>query len=341
MMAVKAACVEVDGHAVEGADLVVALAVDLRPRRRRRGGQRGRSPRWAWSDRKSGSFILGWTWVHHRSPGSVSARAGRTGAVSCRTLPGGCPSVLRARRPIRMGPVSARRAAMIWAAAAEERRVVTVLFADLVGFTGLSERHGPREGQEARRRLLPAPRRPTSTSFGGRVDKILGDAILALFGAPVAHEDDAERAVRAALRMQRSIAERVADLELPIQMRIGVNTGEVLVGALRAGGDYTAMGDVVNIASRLQTAAPPGGCWSVPPPTPPPSGAIALRAHRRGRGPRARGDGEAWMAIEPITLPGRRRRRVPVPFVGRDAGALALGRHRAHRRTASAEPCWP
>ena len=68
------------------------------------------------------------------------------------------------------------------------------------------------------------------TSFGGRVDKILGDAIVALFGAPVAHEDDAERAVRASLRMQRSITELVADLDLPIRMRIGVNTGEVLVG---------------------------------------------------------------------------------------------------------------
>ena len=105
--------------------------------------------------------------------------------------------------------------------------------------------------------------------FGGRVDKIVGDAIVALFGAPIAHEDDAERAVRAALRMQETIAamapatvaDPIAAIPVPapqIRMRIGVNTGEVLVGALRAGGAITAMGDVVNTASRLQTSAQPG-----------------------------------------------------------------------------------
>ena len=96
--------------------------------------------------------------------------------------------------------------------------------------------------------------------FGGRVDKLLGDAIIALFGAPVAHEDDAERAVRAALRMQSTLARFVDDVgaDPPIEMRIGINTGEVLVGTL-AGSDYTAMGDVVNTAARLQALAPTGG----------------------------------------------------------------------------------
>src|SRR5207302_8736989 len=95
-------------------------------------------------------------------------------------------------------------------------------------------------------------------AFGGQVDKILGDAIVALFGAPVAHEDDAERAVRAALQMQQTLAAHASEIGLSVEMRVGVNTGEVLVGALRAGGDYTAMGDVVNTASRLQTMADPG-----------------------------------------------------------------------------------
>ncbi|MEY2446903.1 MAG: hypothetical protein QOH79_379, partial [Acidimicrobiaceae bacterium] len=96
-------------------------------------------------------------------------------------------------------------------------------------------------------------------AFGGRVDKIVGDAILALFGAPLAHEDDAERAVRAGLAMQRTLSDwATTDDERALRLRIGINTGEVLVGALRAGGDYTAMGDVVNSASRLQTAAQPG-----------------------------------------------------------------------------------
>ena len=98
--------------------------------------------------------------------------------------------------------------------------------------------------------------------FGGRVDKILGDGMLVLFGAPVAHEDDPERAVRAALRMQETLGAHVAATGLAgsddVRMRVGINTGEVLVGTL-AGTDYTAMGDVVNIASRLQAAAPPGG----------------------------------------------------------------------------------
>jgi class 3 adenylate cyclase/tetratricopeptide (TPR) repeat protein len=139
----------------------------------------------------------------------------------------------------------------------DERRVVTVLFADLVGYTTLSETRDPEQVKNlidgCFERLVA-----DIDAFGGRVDKIIGDAIVALFGAPVAHEDDAERAVRAALRMQESLAEHTAELDVDIRMRVGVNTGEVLVGALRAGGDYTAMGDVVNTANRLQAAARPG-----------------------------------------------------------------------------------
>src|SRR3546814_14906155 len=78
---------------------------------------------------------------------------------------------------------------------------------------------------------------------------IIGEAIWSVFCAPLAHEDDAERAVRAALRMQETLAGAAAELGVDIRMRIGVNTSEVLVGALRAGGDYTAIGDVVNTAN--------------------------------------------------------------------------------------------
>ena len=145
--------------------------------------------------------------------------------------------------------------------APEERRVVTVVFADLVGYTSLAEHLDPENVkllvESCFERLVA-----DIDDFGGRVDKLLGDGIVALFGAPVAHEDDAERAVRAALRMQHSLARYVAERGAvagpPIQMRIGINTGEVLVGTL-AGTDYTAMGDVVNTASRLQALAPPGG----------------------------------------------------------------------------------
>src|SRR5262249_13424180 len=130
-------------------------------------------------------------------------------------------------------------------------------FADLVGFTTLSESNDPERVKRTVDRCfewLVAD----IVGFGGQVDKIIGDAVVALFGAPVAHEDDAERAVRAALRMQETVATRSSSAADAVRIRMGVNTGEVLVGAMAAGSDYTAMGDVVNIASRLQTSAAPG-----------------------------------------------------------------------------------
>jgi class 3 adenylate cyclase/tetratricopeptide (TPR) repeat protein len=205
----------------------------------------------------------------------------------------------------------------------DERRVVTVLFGDLVGFTALSETRDPEQVKNIVDRCFERLAADI-TSYGGRVDKIIGDAVVALFGAPVAHEDDAERAVRAALAMQRTIAEMTDDLGAPIRMRIGINTGEVLVGALRAGGDYTAMGDVVNIASRLQTTARPGevvvgtDTWAAT--------RGVVRYESLG-GVQARGRGElvpAWRAVEVVTPPGRRPRRLRGPLVGRSAEMAML-----------------
>ncbi|HWC68539.1 MAG TPA: adenylate/guanylate cyclase domain-containing protein [Acidimicrobiales bacterium] len=206
---------------------------------------------------------------------------------------------------------------------AEERRVVTVVFADLVGFTALAERLDP----ERVKRLIDGLFVRLSgdvAAFGGRVDKVLGDGMVALFGAPVAHEDDAERAVRAALRMQASLEQM--SLPVPVKMRIGVNTGEVLVGSLRADRDYTALGDVVNTASRLQDCAPHGRVLVGP------ATYVATRDAIRYEqlGPvlvRGREEPvEAWLAVEPLQLPGRRTRPVQADLVGRDAElGLLLG----------------
>ena len=137
----------------------------------------------------------------------------------------------------------------------EERKIVTVLFADLVGFTSRAERLDP---EDVRALLAPYWQhlRDELERFGGTVEKFIGDAVMALFGAPIAHEDDPERAVRAALAI-RDWAREEDDL----QVRIAVNSGEalVLLGARPAEGEGMAAGDVVNTAARLQAAAPVNG----------------------------------------------------------------------------------
>jgi len=219
----------------------------------------------------------------------------------------------------------------------DERRVATVLFADLVGFTTLSETADPEHVKNLVDSCFERLVRDV-TSFGGRVDKIVGDAIIALFGAPVAHEDDAERAVRAALRMQDSLAAARAEGRMAVEVRIGVNTGEVLVGALRAGGDYTAMGDVVNAAQRLQVAAAPGAVVVGPATYAATREVIAYQSLGAVEAKGREEPIQAWAAIEPLLPPGHRPRRVQTPFVGREAelGVLtnaidsAVERRRAH-----------
>jgi class 3 adenylate cyclase len=144
---------------------------------------------------------------------------------------------------------------------AEERKVVTVLFADLVGFTARAERLDP---EDVRAILTPyfARVRSEIETFGGAVEKFIGDAVMAVFGAPVAHGDDPERAVRAALAMCTAVDElNRNDPELELKVRIAVNTGEALVSlaASASHGEGAVAGDVVNTASRLQEAAPVNG----------------------------------------------------------------------------------
>ena len=138
---------------------------------------------------------------------------------------------------------------------------MSVLFCDLVGFTAASEQADP---EDVRTRLRPyhARLREEIERYGGTVEKFVGDAVMAVFGAPVAHEDDAERAVRAGLRVLEAIAElNEADPSLALQVRVGVGTGEAVValGARPEQGEGIVTGDVVNTASRLQGVAPVEG----------------------------------------------------------------------------------
>ena len=212
---------------------------------------------------------------------------------------------------------------------------MTVLFGDVVGFTSYSEARDPEHVKNLLDRCFERLAADV-TAHGGRIDKIVGDEIMAVFGAPIAHEDDPERAVRAALQMQRTLAEHAAETGAEVLMRMGINTGEVLVGGLRGGGDVTSLGDVVNTAKRLQTTAEPGQVI-VGPATQhatsnviayEPVGALALK----GRGATV----EGWIAVEPLGPPGFRPGRERTRLFGRKAelGMLwhALGTAVSHDR---------
>ncbi|MBO3743542.1 adenylate/guanylate cyclase domain-containing protein [Actinoplanes flavus] len=176
---------------------------------------------------------------------------------------------------------------------AAERRIVTVLFGDLSDFTSFSEDLDPERVGAVTDRVLAALAGAVKT-FGGHVDKLTGDGIMAVFGAPVAHEDDAERAVRAALSMQRAVR-RVLDDErgggAPLGLRIGLNTGEVVAG-MQAGIEYTVIGDTVNTAARLADAATIGGVYA---------------GERTSGGTR---HVASWRQLRPLRLKGKRE---PVP----------------------------
>jgi class 3 adenylate cyclase len=138
-----------------------------------------------------------------------------------------------------------------------ERRLVSVLFADLVGFTTLSESRDAEEVRELLTRYFEICRTLIGR-YGGVVEKFIGDAVMAVWGTPVATEDDAERAVRAALDLTKAVAELGAEAGAPdLRARAGVLTGEAAV-TIGAEGQGMVAGDLVNTASRIQSAAEPG-----------------------------------------------------------------------------------
>ncbi|HSL94606.1 MAG TPA: adenylate/guanylate cyclase domain-containing protein, partial [Thermoleophilia bacterium] len=143
---------------------------------------------------------------------------------------------------------------------AEERKVVTTLFCDIVGFTAMSEVADPEDIDALLRRYAEAARRVIQ-SHGGTVEKFIGDAVVGVFGVPAVHEDDPERAVRAGLRLIEALDGLRRPDGAALEVRVGVNTGEALVRLdvdLHSGRGFLT-GDAVNVAARLQAAAPPNG----------------------------------------------------------------------------------
>jgi class 3 adenylate cyclase len=144
-----------------------------------------------------------------------------------------------------------------------ERRPLTVLFADLAGSTAIAERMDPEDWTTLVGEAF-ASMNQTVDRYGGTVARLMGDGVLAFFGAPVAHEDDPERAVRCGLDMVQAIddlaASKQAGGSAGLRVRVGVNTGPVVVGVVGTdkASEYTAMGDTVNVAARMQANARPG-----------------------------------------------------------------------------------
>ena len=205
-------------------------------------------------------------------------------------------------------------------AAGIERRIVTVIFVDLVGFTSRAERLDP---EDVRAVLTPYHQRVRREieSFGGVVEKFIGDAVMGVFGAPFAHGDDAERAVRAALVIRDCVGELAGG---DLQIRVAVNTGEAVVslGARPALGESMVAGDVVNTAARLQAAAPINGV------------VVGEETYRETRDAIEYEPAEpvvakgkehpvsAWVAVEPRTKAGERPLAIST-IVGRE-GELAI-----------------
>jgi len=214
----------------------------------------------------------------------------------------------------------------------EERRWATVLFADLSGFTALSERTDPEEVRSMVDRCMRTMG-DTVERFGGAVDKVIGDALMAVFGAPVAHDDDPARAVRAALEIQQQASANAEDF-CNLQVRVGVNTGEVLFAPVGPDSrrELTVMGDAVNTAARLQAAAPAGGVM-VGEPTRDATGADiefeeAAPVLAKGKSAPLR----AWLARSATPAPAERLLS-DAPFVGRDTELDLLSRTWERTRT--------
>src|SRR6476620_1984869 len=206
-------------------------------------------------------------------------------------------------------------------ASEQVRKVVTIVFADLAGSTDLGERLDPEALRDVPTRYFEAMR-ASLERHGGTVEKYIGDAVLAVFGVPVLHEDDARRAVRAAVEMRDGMAalnSRLrADLGIGLTVRIGVNSGEVAAGDIAAGHGMVA-GDAVNTAARLQSAAPPGEILIGPHTRSLVGQAVRLRTHPSAQLLGKKRPLRVWQVVELTETEGRFQRPRDVPLVGRRA----------------------
>src|SRR5438309_75674 len=203
----------------------------------------------------------------------------------------------------------------------EERKLATIVFADLVGSTELGGSQDPERTRVLLERFYDSMAAEIERA-GGTVEKFVGDAVMAAFGAPAVHEDDAERALHVALAMQRRLREQFGNR---LALRVGVNTGDVVVGRPREGSSFVT-GDAVNVCARLEQAAAPGEIL------------VGERTVAAARGAfefaepatiEAKGKPEGVVArrlVRALTLMRPRGlARLPPAFVGRDAALVGLG----------------
>ncbi len=237
-----------------------------------------------------------------------------TNAPSARFC-GECGTRLATDAPAAAGVAPATATPPVAAAPVAERRLVTVLFADLVGFTSLAEGRDAEAVRELLTRYFELAR-DVIDRYGGTVEKFIGDAVMAVWGAPVAHEDDAERGVRAALEL----VDAVRSLGPGIQARAGVLTGEAAV-TLGARDQGMVAGDLVNTASRLQSVAAPGKVLVGEATHRAASGAIAFEPAEDQVLKGKEAPVPAWVALRVVSKRKGlgRSDRLEAPFVGRDS----------------------
>jgi len=234
-------------------------------------------------------------------------------AVTCPSCAGECPDGARFC-PGCGAPLAAL------APHAVERKVVTTMFCDLVGFTGFCEQVDPEEADRVLREFYAVARRAIET-YGGVVEKFVGDAVVGIFGVPAAHEDDPERAVLTAIRLRDQVPMLSTPAGRRLEIRIGINTGIAVVrhDVAPGSGEGFLVGDAVNTAARLQKLAPPTGVV-VGEKT---HGLTTRRIAYEARAPASvkgkRGAVKCWLAKGPISRMGvDLRQEFPAPLVGRE-----------------------